>query len=350
MAKGIWVVVERFNSKINRVSFELLSKSVKLNSDLNQKITAVIFDNGMAEIKDRDLMNLVEFGADEILVLSTKDFISKKEIRVNEIQGFINDRIDAELLSKAAQEYEPLIIIAGATSYGRILMPIVASNLKTGLTADCTGIEMKGENLVQTRPAFGGNIMATIECAEKRPQMATVRPGTFKAEKKVDHITGKQFEGFRTNKVVVNKRYKIFNNPKIFVEILESYDEMGRSNITDADVIVAGGRGLGKPEGFDLLKKLADKLGGSVGASRGAVDLGWIDHSYQVGQTGHTVNPRLYIACGISGAIQHIAGMKGSDTIIAINEDPEAPIFNVADYGIIGDLYEIIPALLKKLN
>jgi len=342
MAKDIWVIIEEYNNHINQVSFELLSKSVELNKELRQNITAVLFSNNLSNV-DTYLKSLAEYGANQVLVLLSNDtvLISNR---------FIRDRIDAELLYRAVVKYEPLIILAGATSYGRTLMPLVSSKLETGLTADCTDLKMDGEILVQTRPAFGGNIMASIECAVKRPQMATVRPGIFKAKKIQGSISDKKIKEINKKDFLIEIQYDISDDREMIVEILERYEEKESENIADAEVIVAGGRGLGKPEGFNLLKELAVRLGGVVGASRGAVDLGWIDHSHQVGQTGHTVNPKLYIACGISGAIQHVAGMKGSNTVIAINEDPEAPIFDIADYGIIGDLYEIIPAILKVLD
>ena len=342
MAKDIWVIIEEYNNHINQVSFELLSKSVELNKELRQNITAVLFSNNLSNV-DTYLKSLAEYGANQVLVLLSNDtvLISNR---------FIRDRIDAELLYRAVVKYEPLIILAGATSYGRTLMPLVSSKLETGLTADCTDLKMDGEILVQTRPAFGGNIMASIECAVKRPQMATVRPGIFKAKKIQGSISDKKIKEINKKDFLIEIQYDISDDREMIVEILERYEEKESENIADAEVIVAGGRGLGKPEGFNLLKELAVRLGGVVGPPRGAVDLGWIDHSHLVGQTGHTVNPKLYIACGISGAIQHVAGMKGSNTVIAINEDPEAPIFDIADYGIIGDLYEIIPAILKVLD
>ena len=337
---NIWVVVEKYGNQINKVVFELLSKSVELNKFLNQKISVVAF----TDITDDEASLLLEYGADEVLILLPDDELN------NLLNGkkVVEDRLDAELLYRAAIDYAPLIILAGATSYGRTLMPLVASKLRTGLTADCTGLKIEGGNLIQTRPAFGGNIMASIECRDKRPQMATVRQGTFKANPVKDR-SKKIKADTEVYSFIKKKKYKIDDNPGLFIKLIESINEKNVVNITDAQVIVSGGRGLGKPEGFDLLKNLADKLGGVVGASRGAVDLGWIEHSHQIGQTGHTVNPKLYIACGISGAIQHIAGMKSSEMIIAINEDPQAAIFDIADYGIIGDLYEAIPALLKEL-
>jgi electron transfer flavoprotein alpha subunit len=268
----------------------------------------------------------------------------------------------AAVLGRAAEEFGPSILLAGATVLGRSLMPLVAVRLGTGLTADCTELAVDEEKglLLQTRPAFGGNILATIVCPNTKPQMATVRPHVFKIEKTGD-ISGHSDTAAGAGPAGGADLPKGPEEPRVvragydtgvvrIAEVLETVLEGEETDITESDVIVAGGRGLGKPEGFELVGELARRLGGVVGASRGAVDLGWIGAGRQVGQTGHTVNPKLYVACGISGAIQHIAGMKGAELIVAINQDPDAPIFQFADWGIVGDLYEIVPRVIGALD
>jgi electron transfer flavoprotein alpha subunit len=322
--KNIWVLVEKKDRKIHPVSFELLSKGRTLKKELCESLIAVL----PGDAEKNDISMLEQYGADEILLIhADRDASGSCETM-------------AELICMAVEEEKPQVILAGATIYGRTLMPLIAVQLKTGLTADCTELSIDKDRkiLLQTRPAFGGNIMATIECAGSRPQMATVRPRVFRMEKKQESIKAR----------VVSKNY----SPGIrrAARILETAVRAESLDISQAEAIVSGGRGLGKPEGFDLISELSDKIGGMTGASRGAVDLGWISQAHQVGQTGHTVSPKLYIACGISGAVQHLAGMKGSGTIIAVNEDPDAPIFEAADYGIVGDLYDIIPGILKELE
>jgi electron transfer flavoprotein alpha subunit len=323
-SKNIWVVVEKKNEEIHPVSFELLSEGRKLKQELGESLVAV--HPGDAERKD--IRMLEEYGAEEILQIKTDHSTPA---------GF---ETVADLLCMAVEEEKPRVLLAGATIFGRTLMPLVAVRLKTGLTADCTelGIDSERKILLQTRPAFGGNIMATIECAGSNPQMATVRPRVFRMEKAPGNIKAS----------IVSKKY----SPKIrrAAKVIETAVQKESLDISQADIIVSGGRGLGRAEGFELLGELADKIGGMIGASRGAVDLGWISQAHQVGQTGLTVSPELYVACGISGAVQHLAGMKGSRTIIAVNEDPDAQIFEAADYGIIGDLYDIVPAILKELE
>jgi len=322
--KDIWVFIERMSYNIHPVSFELLSKGNELKKDLGEKLKAVIFGS----ISKEDKAKIGGFGTDEIISIK----MDKKDKK--------NLQFMAELLFNAVIEEKPSIILSGATALGRTLMPLLAVKLKTGLTADCTELEIDKDtkNLLQTRPAFGGNILATIICPNSRPQMATVRPNVFKMK----------LLRLKNSITITEKEYKL---GKIrFPDILKMVTEEKGIDITQADIIVSGGRGLGKADGFSLLEKLSGKLGGAIGASRGAVDRGWISHAHQVGQTGHTVNPELYLACGISGAIQHITGMKSSETIIAINEDPDAPIFEFADYGIAGDLYEIIPQIIKELE
>ncbi len=240
------------------------------------------------------------------------------------------------------REYRPEIVLAGATALGRSFIPRVAAILNTGLTADCTGLDIDTEKrlLLQTRPTFGGNIMATIICPNKRPQMSTVRPRVFKKNAPDPNRKG-QIIKVDFKKESVTARTKLLS----FVE-----DITEKVKLEDADIIVSGGRGLGKAENFKLLAELAEVMGAALGSSRAAVDEGWIPYSHQVGQTGKTVCPRLYIACGISGAIQHLAGMQTSDVIVAINDNPDAPIFQVAHYGIVGDLFQVVPLMIKKLK
>ncbi len=238
-------------------------------------------------------------------------------------------------------EKKPEIFLGGGTIFGRSLLPKVAAKIGTGLTADCTELAIDHDTklLKQTRPAFGGNIMATILCQHHRPQMATVRHKVMKEAAKTDAAQGKIIE---LNHIPI---------PDPAIEVLEFVEEESETvNLSDADFIISGGRGIKDPKNFALIEELAKAVGGAVGASRAAVDAGWIPYSHQVGQTGKTVNPKIYIACGISGAIQHLAGMKGSDIIIAINSDPSAPIFDVAHFGIVGDLFEVVPELIKQIK
>jgi len=322
--RNIWVYVEHRGEEIHPVTFELLTKGRDLNEILGQRLVCV----ALGVVTERMQAALQRYGAEEIVSIEMED----RSARSYEIM--------AELLYLAVKEERPALMLAGATANGRTLMPLVAVRAQTGLTADCTELAIDPERriLLQTRPAFGGNILATIECAGARPQMATVRPHVLPMEACKTPPAGR----------LMKKRYPVRSGR--VSEVLETIIEEGHLDISLSDVIVAGGRGLGRAEGFRLLEKLADRLGGAIGASRGAVDLGWISSVHQVGQTGHTVNPRLYIACGISGAVQHLAGMKGAETVIAINEDAEAQIFNVADYGIVGDLYEVIPRMLEEMD
>jgi electron transfer flavoprotein alpha subunit len=254
--------------------------------------------------------------------------------------GDFNEEIQADLVTKILLDKKPEIFLGGGTIIGRSLLPRVAAKILTGLTADCTELTIDGENklLRQTRPAFGGNIMATILCNSHRPQMATVRHKVMKA---AEPLEGHQGQIEELSFPVLKPR----------VEVLEFVPEQSDTvNLADADFIVSGGRGLKDPKNFALIEELAKAIGGAVGASRAAVDAGWIPYSHQVGQTGKTVNPTIYVACGISGAIQHLAGMKSSDIIVAINNDPSAPIFNVAHYGIVGSLFDVVPEIVKQIN
>jgi len=310
---------------VRSVAYELLSRGRELADTLETELAAVCFGHNV-----RDVDQLIAYGADKVYLVDSPDLADNQE-----------DYLTRALLD-LIKTYNPEVVVAGATALGRAFVPRVASILHVGLTADCTGLAINTEErlLLQTRPTFGGNIMATITSPSRRPQMATVRPRVFKKARPDLTRRGEVITvPFDKSKAI--KRYDI----KQFIdEVTETI------KLEDADIIVSGGRGLGKPENFALLQELATTLGAALGASRAAVDEGWIPYSHQVGQTGKTVCPRLYIACGISGAIQHLAGMQTSDTIVAINDDPNAPIFEVATYGIVGDLFEVVPALIKKLK
>jgi electron transfer flavoprotein alpha subunit len=322
--KEVWVFIEQRNGKPAGVGYELLGEGEKLASDLGEELCAVLLGHNVEHVAEE----MMKFGARKVYLVDDPA-----------LQNF-QDEPYAQVIAELVMEYQPSIFLFGATTIGRSLAPRIAVKLKTGLTADCTGLDIDKDNklLLQTRPAFGGNIMATIVCPEKRPQMATVRPKVMKASVPDDSRTGR-----------VVKFSPDILPPR--ARLLETHQASGQqSNIQEADIVVSGGRGLGKPENFTLLEELAQLLGGAVGASRAAVDAGWIPYAHQVGQTGKTVRPKLYIACGISGAVQHLAGMSSSDVIVAINKDRNAPIFSVATYGIIGDALEIIPALIDELR
>ena len=327
--KGVWVYLEAHGSDIADVGLELLSEGGKLADNLKVPLSGIAIGSGIEENAKRAF----QYGMDKLYLIDNPVF-----------ENNIDD-IFSKALVQLISKHRPEIFLAGATSFGRTLAPKVAAILKTGLTADCTGLAIDDEKkiLLQTRPTFGGNILATIITRNARPQMATVRPHVME-KKKIKEDPGD----------IVDKIIKIDIDPENFrtkYKLLGTETEKGEKiNITDYEVIVSGGRGLGGGEKFKLLKELAGTLGGVVGASRAAVDSGWISYPHQVGQTGKTVNPRIYIACGISGAIQHLAGMQTSDMIIAINKDPNAPIFKVANYGIVGDLFEIIPMLIKRIK
>ena len=323
--RGVWVFVEQHRGVLKSVSFELLSKGRELADTLSTELSAVCFGHDVA---DTDL--LFAYGADKIYLVDSPGLADNQE-----------DYLTYQFV-ELIREYRPEVVLAGATALGRSFVPRVAAILDTGLTADCTGLDIDTEKrlLLQTRPTFGGNIMATIICPANRPQMATVRPRVFKKDQPDEGRKGEVIRvGFKPD------------NFRTRTKLLEFIDEVTETiKLEDADIIVSGGRGLGKPENFKLLAELAEVLGAALGASRATVDEGWIPYSHQVGQTGKTVCPRLYIACGISGAIQHLAGMQTSDIIVAINDDPNAPIFEVATYGIVGDLFEVVPMLIKKLK
>jgi len=276
-----------------------------------------------------DAARLIAHGADEVLLVADPALAE------------FSDDAYASVLSRLIQDRQPEVVLCGATTIGRSFFPRVAVEVGTGLTADCTGLDIDPERrlLLQTRPAFGGNIMATIICPSRRPQMATVRPRVMKIAAPDQSRAGEVIRVDDAGPIEVRTR---------LVEAVREVTD--KVDLAGAEVIVTGGRGLGHAEGFDLLRRLAERLGGVVGASRGAVDNGWIDYAHQVGQTGRTVAPKLYIACGVSGAVQHLVGMQSSDVIVAINSDAQAPIFGVATYGIVGDLYQVVPAMLTELG
>jgi len=322
--KGIWIFAEQREGKIASVSYELLGAGRKLSDELNVDLSAVLFGSSEGEAQ-----KLIRWGADKVYLCD--DPIFEK----------FNDEPYAQLLSSLISSYKPEIVLAGATTIGRSFFPRVAAKVVAGLTADCTSLSIDKEtrNLLQVRPAFGGNIMATILCPNHRPQMATVRPRVMKKG---------EYREDRKGDIIHVKTDNISSRTKVIDTIKEVSDIA--VNLQEVEVIVSGGRGLGNAKGFELLKELAELMDGAIGASRAAVDEGWISYSRQVGQTGKTVCPKLYIACGISGAVQHLVGMQSSDIIIAINKNPDAPIFNIATFGIVGDLYEIIPLLIKRIK
>lgn len=323
---SVWVIAEQRDGHLQKVALELLGKGREISEKLGVKLTAVLVGYEVEKLAN----TLIKHGADEVIVLEN---ILLKNYTTD---GYTN------AIEKIAIERKPEIILIGATNIGRDLGPRLAARLKTGLTADCTGLDIdeNTKNLLMTRPAFGGNLMATIECPNHRPQMATVRPGVFPLPCPDDRREG------RIEKIDVKIKEEEI---RIVVEkIVKSLDE--KIDITEAKVIVSGGRGIGNKEGFEMLKELAHLLGGVVGASRAAVDAGWIGKDHQVGQTGKTVRPKLYIACGISGAIQHLAGMQESEYIIAINKDENAPIMSIADLGIVGDVYKVLPELINEIK
>lgn len=323
--QGVWVFGEQRGGHLDSVALELLGEGRKLADKLQVPLSAVLIGKNVDEMAKL----LVAHGADNVYVVDDKS-----------LENFI-DETYCDVFVQLVKLYKPEIILLGATTYGRSLAPRISSRLNTGLTADCTKLEidMETRNLMQTRPAFGGNLMATIICPNHRPQMSTVRPKVMKALPPDFARTG--------NIIKPNVTVHEAQNTKV-IEVVNSLSEM--VNLAEADIIVSGGRGIGDPKNFSMLEELARILGGAVGASRAAVDAGWIPYSHQVGQTGKTVGPKIYFACGISGAVQHLAGMSSSDIIIAINKDPDAPIFNIATYGIVGDVLQIVPALIEEFK
>lgn len=324
---GVWTIAETSRGKIKEVSFELLTRGRKLADKLDGELASVLMGNN---INNDDLQEFIYRGADKVYVINDP-----------QLDNFIVENY-ANVLKDLISEYKPEIIIAAATTSGRTLMPYLAVKVNAGLTADCTELDIEENtgNLLQTRPAIGGNILATIKTPKNRPQMATVRPKSTRPAPKDESRTGE----------IINIAFKSELIDGRVERIGCKKNEQENINIQDADIVVSGGRGFKKKDNLVLIKELAQHLGGVVGASRDAVDRGWISYPHQVGLSGKTVTPKLYIAIGISGAIQHLAGMKTADNIIAINNDPEAPIFKVADFGIVGDLFEILPLLNEQLT
>ena len=335
--KGVAIFAQQVDNKLSSIAFELIGKAHELAADLGTDVTAVVLGKDIAGLADE----LGEYGADKVVV------IDNPELETYRTEPY------AQALTAYINEYKPEIMLVGATAIGRDLGPTVSARVATGLTADCTSLEIgdfplqaregqeqKHNQLLMTRPAFGGNTIATIACPDNRPQMATVRPGVMQ---KLEKQAGRKAE-------VINFNPEIKQNNR-FVEILNVVKNVATTvDIMDAKILVSGGRGVGSPENFKLLDDLAEVLGGTVSCSRAVVDAGWKPKDLQVGQTGKTVRPNVYFAIGISGAIQHTAGMEESDIIIAINKDETAPIFDVADYGIVGDLNKILPALTEALK
>ena len=334
--KGVFIYAQQVDNKIDNIAFELLGKAKDLAADLETKeVTAVLLGDGVTGLADQ----LAEYGADKVIVVDDPEL---KEYRTEPY---------TIALTEVIKKYKPEIMLVGATAIGRDLGPRVSARVATGLTADCTVLEIgefkaRGDDaprqgqLLMTRPAFGGNTIATIACPNHRPQMATVRPGVMQ---KKDKVAGAKAE------VIVEKVDLTPNNK--FVEILEVVKSVSTTvDIAEAKILVSGGRGVGSPENFAMLDDLAAAIGGTVSCSRAVVDSGWKPKDLQVGQTGKTVRPNVYFAIGISGAIQHVAGMEESDIIIAINKDPDAPIFDVADYGIVGDALKIVPKLTEAIK
>ena len=335
--KGVFVFAQQVDNKLSGISFELIGEGKRLADKLNEKVTAVLIGSDVKGLVDE----LAEYGADRVIVVDDPEL---KEYRTEPY---------AHALASVINEYKPEIVLVGATAIGRDLGPTVSARVATGLTADCTLLEIgdfplvalpnqeqKHNQLLMTRPAFGGNTIATIACPYNRPQMATVRPGVMQ---KIAQI-----EGAKANVVEYNPG---FTPNDRYVEILNIVKAVkNTANIMDAKILVSGGRGVGSKENFKLLEDLAEVLGGTVSCSRAVVENGWLPVDLQVGQTGKTVRPQIYFAIGISGAIQHVAGMEDSDLIVAINKDEDAPIFDVADYGLVGDLNKIVPALTTALK
>ena len=323
--KGVWVFAEQREGELQKVSLELLGEGRKIADKLGVKLTALLLGNNIKSLAD----TLGRHGADEVLVVES-----------SLLQHYTTDGY-TKVICDLANDRKPGIIFIGATFIGRDLGPRVAARLTTGLTADCTvlDVDVEKEDLLATRPAFGGNLMATIACPDHRPQMATVRPGVF--SKLPDEERNFTVEEVEVKLEESDIRTKI-------VEIVKEAKEI--VDISEANFIVSGGRGVGSKENFAILEELAEALGGTVAGSRAAVENGWIERDYQVGQTGKTVRPTIYIACGISGAIQHVAGMQESDMIIAINKDASAPIMKTADYAIVGDLLKVVPEMTAQVK
>lgn len=324
--KNLWVYIETEENIAKPVGFELLAPARKLADKMEQKLVAVVIGDKVESIANE----AIEYGADEVLLVEGEEYYN-----------YSTDAY-AYAMETLARKYKPSIILLGATRNGRDFGPRVACNLNTGLSADCTIMDYDKEkgNVVWTRPTYGGDLMAAILCSEHRPQMGTVRQGIFKRPVKNRNRVGQ----------IIREDIHI-SKDDIRLKIIERVKEVAeRVGLEEAEVIVAAGRGIGSAEGYKIIEDFANELNAVPAASRAIVDAGWVPYAYQVGQTGKIVSPKLYIACGISGAMQHTMGMSGADCIIAINKDPEAPIFDIADYGIVGDLFEVIPALSEALK
>ncbi|NLW52117.1 MAG: electron transfer flavoprotein subunit alpha/FixB family protein [Tissierellia bacterium] len=326
--KNIFVLVEvDEEGKARNVGLELLTPAKEMADAISEELIALVVGGKVEQAVEA----VKKHGVSKIITVQGEQY-----------QEY-NTEVYTNAICQIAEQYQPNAMLIGATNQGRDLGPRIAARLRTGLTADCTELSMDAEKreVTWTRPAFGGNLMANIICPENRPQLGTVRPGVFK-----------KVEVEPTGDIEVIEKTIDFPQEKIRTRVVEWVDGDGSEfvDLEGAQIIVSGGRGLGEAKNFQLIQDLAEALGGTVGSSRAAVDAGWITHSHQVGQSGKTVGPKVYIAIGISGAIQHLAGMSSSDTIIAINSDPDAPIFGVADYGIVGDLKEILPSLTKQIN
>lgn len=322
---GVWVFGEQRSGKVAPVVFELINVGRDLANARGSELSVIILGHQISDAVEE----LASYPVDKVYVYEAP------ELEVYDAERY------CRVLTDIVRELKPEIFLAGATTTGRSFMSGVAINLYTGLTADCTGLEIGDDGLLhQTRPAYGGNIMATILCPYTRPQMSTVRHKVFPT-------ACRRAEG-RAQVIELDPRPTLFGSRSKILDFIEQVGE--KVNIVDANVIVSGGRGMGCPENFSVLRELADEIGAAVGASRAAVDAGWMPYAHQVGQTGKTVCPKLYIACGISGAVQHQVGMRSSDTIIAINKDPNAPIFSIADFGFVGDALEVVPALTRKVR
>jgi len=322
---GVWIWVEQFQGDAASISWEMSGQGRRLADQRNTTLTACVLRHNAEHIANE----AIGYGADRVF------WVDDPSLAVYRTLPY------AKTLVSLVRQHKPEILLLGASSRGRDLAGAVATELYTGLTADCTGLDIDPETnlLRQTRPAFGGNIMATIICPNYRPQMATVRHRVFEMP-----IADESRQG------QIVPVAPVMGEDEITAKVVDFILEQGEVNLSDAKIVVSGGRGVGGPEGFEPIGELASLLGGAVGASRAAVDAGWIPYAHQVGQTGRTVRPDLYIACGISGAVQHMAGMSTAKVIVAINKDPEAPIFAIAHYGIVGDLFQVVPALIKEFR
>jgi electron transfer flavoprotein alpha subunit len=323
--KDVWALCETYEGRLRSISLELVTKGRKLADELGVNMVAILIGHEVSKLAE----SLIHQGADKVLVADNAIFID-----------YTTDAYSL-VLTSLVEERKPSILLLGATSNGRDLAPRVAAKLKVGLTADCTGLEIEDGNLIQTRPAFGGNIISELFTPVARPQMATVRPNVFKPS---EPDTSHQGE---VEQVTID-----IDTSNIRTQVLEKVKEVseGMKSVEEADIVVCSGRGIKDPANLELPQKLADLLDAAIGGSRPIVDLGWLPPTQQVGQSGRTICPKLYFAFGISGAIQHIAGMSSSDIIVAVNKDPDAPIFEIADFGIVGDLFEVVPEIIEAIK